>query len=40
MRLDSPVCSPCAEEVCGVGSYCCDTQWDSICLDELNQLCR
>ena len=26
-------CSPCATDVCQQDSYCCDTQWDSICVD-------
>jgi hypothetical protein len=38
--LINPICSPCAAEVCDADSYCCDTEWDSICVDEFNQFCR
>jgi hypothetical protein len=26
-------CSPCATAICAADSYCCDTEWDSYCLD-------
>ncbi len=27
-------CSPCATTVCELDPYCCDTEWDSYCIDE------
>ncbi len=27
-------CSSCAASVCGSDSYCCNTEWDSTCVDE------
>jgi hypothetical protein len=32
-------CDSCTANVCGVDPYCCDVQWDSICVDEAQQLC-
>ena len=26
-------CSPCATEVCKADSFCCDTEWDQLCVD-------
>ncbi len=28
-----PDCSPCAAAVCAQDSWCCDTDWDSLCID-------
>jgi len=37
----SPGCGGCACEacVCQMDSYCCNTEWDSICVDECVQQC-
>jgi len=32
-------CSACAQAVCNVDSYCCNTAWDSQCVNEVNQYC-
>lgn len=34
-----PTCSPCAETVCAVDSYCCTTAWDALCVQEAQDLC-
>ena len=35
----TPSCDPCAGQVCGQDSFCCDTQWDSICVSEVGSIC-
>jgi hypothetical protein len=30
--LDS-TCSACAAAICAADSFCCDTDWDSLCVD-------
>ncbi len=32
-------CSTCAEKVCNADSFCCDTNWDNLCVDQADQLC-
>ncbi|KAI8608919.1 hypothetical protein BC830DRAFT_1233690 [Chytriomyces sp. MP71] len=32
-------CSACAKAVCAQDSYCCQNQWDSQCVSEVNQYC-
>jgi hypothetical protein len=32
-------CSTCATAVCNADPYCCDTQWDSQCVNEVAQYC-
>jgi hypothetical protein len=34
-----PACDDCAEEVCGFDPYCCETEWDDICVDEAAEAC-
>ena len=34
-----PSCDTCAQEVCAADSYCCDNQWDSICVGEVGSIC-
>lgn len=29
-----PSCSPCASDVCQADAFCCDTEWDSLCVTE------
>jgi hypothetical protein len=28
-----PDCSGCADAICGADAFCCDTNWDSMCVD-------
>ena len=32
-------CSGCCQLVCSIDPFCCDTQWDRICVSEAMQLC-
>lgn len=32
-------CDPCVGKICAADPYCCNTAWDSICVDEVNSLC-
>jgi len=32
-------CSPCASDVCATDPYCCNTAWDSICVQAAGELC-
>ncbi|HZO14056.1 MAG TPA: DUF6748 domain-containing protein [Polyangiaceae bacterium] len=32
-------CSSCAKAVCGIDSYCCNNEWDSVCVDEAASMC-
>lgn len=34
-----PSCSTCAATVCEVDSFCCETFWDRICVQEAEELC-
>lgn len=34
-----PSCSDCAAAVCALDPYCCDTAWDSLCVDEAASTC-
>jgi hypothetical protein len=34
-----PACDPCASAVCAVDPYCCNVEWDSICVDEVDANC-
>jgi hypothetical protein len=34
-----PGCDTCAGEICAVDPYCCDTLWDSICIEEVQTVC-
>jgi len=36
--LDS-MCGACAESVCAVDSYCCETEWDETCVGEVDLYC-
>jgi hypothetical protein len=35
----TPSCSTCAADVCAKDSYCCQVQWDGICVSEVPQDC-
>jgi lamin tail-like protein len=30
---------PCVDNVCSQDSYCCDTEWDDVCVGEADQFC-
>jgi hypothetical protein len=32
-------CSPCATAVCDQDPFCCDSQWDSLCVETVEFLC-
>jgi hypothetical protein len=32
-------CDPCVTQICNADSYCCNTQWDSICVGEVSSVC-
>ncbi len=32
-------CDPCVTQVCAVDDFCCNTDWDSICVDEVLSVC-
>jgi hypothetical protein len=32
-------CDPCATKICAADSFCCSTQWDSICVGEVTSIC-
>lgn len=34
-----PACSSCAATVCGADAYCCDFEWDAVCVSEATTLC-
>jgi hypothetical protein len=34
-----PTCDPCVADVCNADSFCCDTEWDSICVGEAEDIC-
>jgi hypothetical protein len=34
-----PTCSPCVEQVCAVDSFCCEVAWDSLCVQEAQDMC-
>jgi hypothetical protein len=34
-----PGCDACAAQVCATDSFCCDTTWDSLCVDEVGSIC-
>jgi hypothetical protein len=34
-----PGCDSCVGQVCDVDSYCCETEWDGICVQQANSIC-
>ena len=32
-------CDPCVRNVCDLDSFCCDVEWDDLCVDEANDIC-
>jgi hypothetical protein len=35
-----PVCDTCVAAVCDYDSYCCDTMWDSLCVQHVRTVCN
>jgi hypothetical protein len=38
-ELLDPTCDPCAEDICAIDSYCCTTEWDAVCLEQVSSVC-
>ena len=34
-----PSCGTCAGQICDADPYCCETQWDSVCVAEVRSVC-
>jgi hypothetical protein len=34
-----PSCGPCEAEVCAADDFCCNTEWDDVCVDEAAEMC-
>ena len=34
-----PTCGTCVAQICAADPFCCDTQWDSICVEEARTIC-
>lgn len=34
-----PTCNPCAAAVCKADPYCCEQNWDGICVNEVGLVC-
>lgn len=34
-----PSCDSCAADLCAVDSYCCETEWDDVCVSEVAEAC-
>jgi hypothetical protein len=34
-----PSCDPCVDTICSVDPFCCDTEWDSLCVEEVASEC-
>ncbi|MBK6513806.1 MAG: hypothetical protein IPG04_06700 [Polyangiaceae bacterium] len=34
-----PSCNDCVDAVCTQDSYCCETEWDSVCIGYVDELC-
>jgi len=32
-------CNPCVAELCKVDDYCCNTDWDGLCIGEVESIC-
>ncbi len=32
-------CDPCVTQVCAVDGFCCSTQWDSLCVGQVDSVC-
>lgn len=37
-KLD-PACDPCAAGICAADPYCCDNNWDNLCVGEVASIC-
>lgn len=36
----NPSCSPCVATICNADSYCCEEEWDQICVNEVKEYCQ
>ena len=36
---EPPITPSCVTEVCNADSYCCNSAWDSLCVDEVTSIC-
>lgn len=34
-----PACDPCTAAICGADPFCCDVQWDRVCVREVDTVC-
>jgi hypothetical protein len=34
-----PVCDVCVAQICDADSYCCDTAWDTLCVQQVRTVC-
>ncbi len=34
-----PGCDPCVDQVCAVDAFCCNSQWDGICVGQVQTVC-
>jgi hypothetical protein len=39
LALDPAICDPCVAEVCNYNSFCCNVQWDSLCVEHAVEIC-
>jgi len=35
----APTCDACVSQICAVDVYCCNTEWDAICVEEVRTVC-
>ena len=33
-------CDPCVAQICGQDPFCCDTNWDNVCVSEVWSICQ
>ncbi len=39
-KLNAAVCDPCAAQICATDPFCCNTQWDALCVNEVASICQ
>ncbi|MEO7329533.1 MAG: hypothetical protein ABI193_13200 [Minicystis sp.] len=37
-KLD-PACGPCIATICQADAFCCQSQWDQLCVFEVGSVC-
>jgi hypothetical protein len=35
-----PACDPCVAQICQQDLFCCDTQWDTLCVEQVRTVCN